>query len=196
MASHKSLNESYKSNTEWKKPETKVYYMVLGDSETGWIKLFCLGTHAEKQRLVIKAREEFRPGRGWRWWPTAGDTLITPVCEHLHSYAARQACLPSVLSVSHLTMAKIRKKLQVATLRLPSLFTEVITVYCSPSWHLHLGVRSSVPGRWGGVHEWVIKTGNSRQNELELHMAQEICRQPKLLQSSHDGVGGRMLTVG
>lgn len=107
--------------------------------------------------------------------------LIRALCDHLHSYAASRACLSSERSVFYLPIVKIRKRLQVAKLRVPSLFTEAITVTCSPSWHLHLGVRSSAPGGRVGVQEWVIKTGNSGQSEPQLHTAQEMRRQSKPL---------------
>lgn len=58
--------------------------------------------------------------------------LITALCDHLHSYAASQACLSSECSVFYLPIVKIGKRLQVTELQVPSLVTEVITV---PSLH-------------------------------------------------------------
>lgn len=57
----------------------------------------------------MKAREAFLTGRG-----DDGDSwhLITPLCEHLH---VKHVCLVSLLCF-YLTIAKIRKKLQVAGL--------------------------------------------------------------------------------
>lgn len=49
---------------EWEESRQTLCDMALGDSETGRIKPFCVGTHTEKQRLAVKAREEFLPGRG------------------------------------------------------------------------------------------------------------------------------------
>jgi hypothetical protein len=86
-------------------------------------------THTEKQRSVMKARNEFLPGRGEaddRWH------LITPLWERLH---VKHVCLVSFLYF-YFTIAKEERNFKRLSLSFSSsLITEVISIHL-----LHCGI--------------------------------------------------------
>lgn len=112
--------------------------------------------------------------------------LITALCDHLHSYAASQACLSSERSVFYLPIVKIRKRLQEAELQVPSLVTEMITV---PS--LHHGIYVLELGHLHMEGEQEFRSWSLKQETLGIRHrrragSRSYC-EAKLWCSSHGG---------